>query len=238
MDPSAEELRAAATAFGIPLGREVAARLTRLLQLVLAGNERINLTSIVSWEEGVIRHILDSLAPLKLGFEPPPGARLADLGSGGGFPGLALALACPETAVTLIESTRKKAEFLKETAAELSLSNTVVSAARAEELGEAGADSFDLVTARAVASLPVLVELAHPLLRLGGKLLAWKGPETAGEIEAAQSAMDRLGASPERVAGYELPAGHGRRNLVAVIKTAPTPPGFPRRPGMAAKKPL
>ena len=239
MDSRSSELRQAAEAFGVTLAAETAEKLVRLTELVLAANVRIRLTSITAWDEVLAKHLLDSLAPLALGVCPAPGQQTADLGSGGGFPGLVLAAALPDLPFTLIEATRKKADFLAETAAALTLANVRVWPRRAEEAGlDEGREAFDLVLARAVADLPVLVELAHPLLKIGGTFLAWKGPEGGAEIEASAGALARLGAEIREARSYALPGGLGRRVLVAVAKTGLTPPGFPRRPGMAEKRPL
>lgn len=239
MGPPVSELILAAEAFGVTLAVETAGKLVRLTELVLAANAGIRLTSITAWDEVLAKHLLDSLAPLALGTGPRPGQQTADLGSGGGFPGLVLAAVLPDVSFTLIEATRKKADFLAATAAILNLDNVRVWPYRAEEAGLAeGREAFALVLARAVADLPVLVELAHPLLKIGGILLAWKGPEGGAEIEAAAGALDRLGGEIRETKSYALPGGMGRRSLIAVVKSGPTPPGFPRRPGMAEKRPL
>jgi 16S rRNA (guanine527-N7)-methyltransferase len=234
-----EQLLSAAAAFGAPLATLQAEKLVLLADLVAAANERVRLTAITGWEEVLAKQLLDSLAPLALGRRIEPGMRVADLGSGGGFPGLVLAIAAPGASFTLIEATRKKADFLAETAAALGLTNVTVWPLRSEEAaaGE-GRGLFDLVAARAVAELRVLIELAHPLLKIGGELLAWKGPGTEAEINAANNALAKLGAGIMSVTPYELPFRMGGRCLVSIAKTGPTPAGFPRRPGMAGKKPL
>ena len=232
-------LRREAGAFGVELTEAGAAKLVRLLMMVREANERIRLTAVTDWEEALAKHLLDSLAPLALGLFPLGVDAAADLGSGGGFPGLVLAIVLPSVSFTLIEATGKKATFLAEAARSLGLANVRVLAARAEEIGHGeGREGFGVVTARAVAELPVLLELAHPLLRPGGRLLAWKGPEGPREIEAAASALAILGAAILSAAPYDLPGGLGHRLLLAIEKTGPTPAGFPRRPGMARKRPL
>lgn len=239
MSGRAEELVHAAAAFGVALTPPRADRLVRLAEMMLAANERIRLTAITEWREVQVKHLLDSLAPLALGFSPAPGKQAADLGSGGGFPGLVLAIARPECSFTLIESTQKKAAFLEEARAALGVANVAVRPERSEEAGRAdGREAFDLVTARAVASLPVLVELAFPLLVVGGMLLAWKGPEAADEIGQAANALAKLGGVVVSSTPYALPLEMGLRTLVAIEKTEPTPASFPRRPGMAEKRPL
>jgi len=228
-----------ADVFGLRLQAQQAERLLRHAEMVLAANTRVRLTAITSWEEILIKHILDCLFPLVLDDRLSAGLTVADLGSGGGYPGLALAIAAPGSSFVLIEATNKKAVFIRETADAIGLANVTVWPRRAEEAGwNAGRGFFDIVTARAVADLPVLTELAHPLLRTGGILMAWKGPEAAVEIEGAGRAFARLGAEIAAVHAYELPQQMGRRSLVIVRKTQATPDGFPRRPGMAEKKPL
>ncbi|MGQ9780029.1 MAG: 16S rRNA (guanine(527)-N(7))-methyltransferase RsmG, partial [Bacillota bacterium] len=157
-------LREAAAAFGVELDGVAAAKMVALLAMVGRANERFRLTAITAWEEALAKHLLDSLAPLALGLMPAAEGRAADLGSGGGFPGLVLAIVLPRVSFTLIEATQKKAAFLATAAEELGLANVRVWAARAEEVGRTqGREAFPLVTARAVAPLPVLLELAHPL---------------------------------------------------------------------------
>ncbi len=234
-----DELLQAAADFGAAISPACAGELVRLVDLVLLANARVRLTAITAWRDILAKHLLDSLAPLALGLMPRPVERAADLGSGGGFPGLVLAAAAPGTAFVLIEATQKKAEFLAGTAATLGLTRVEVWAERAEEAGKAkGREAFTLVTARAVADLRVLVELALPLLKMEGMLMAWKGPEAAGEVEAAANSLARLGGEVKGIAPYELPYGLGSRNLVTIRKVTATPPEFPRRPGMAEKKPL
>ncbi|MGE5527976.1 MAG: 16S rRNA (guanine(527)-N(7))-methyltransferase RsmG [Patescibacteria group bacterium] len=235
----AEELRRAAGDLGIRLGLVEADKLVRLAELVVSANARVRLTSVTDWPEVLAKHLLDSLAPLALFTPPPGGVRAADLGSGGGFPGLALACAMPGVGFTLIEATRKKADFLARAAAELGLGRVEIWAERSEEAAAGlGRAAFDLVTARAVAGLRVLVELALPLLRPGGVLWAWKGPEAGAEIQGAGPALAALGGEVVETRTYSLPGGFGERALVAVAKTGPTPSRFPRRPGMAEKRPL
>jgi 16S rRNA (guanine527-N7)-methyltransferase len=179
-------------------------------------------------------HIADSL----VGLDVPAvkeAARIVDLGSGAGPPGLVLAIARPEAEVVLVESVGKKCAWLERTVGALGLKNVRVVCARAEELRE---EPFDVVTARALASLPVLCEYAAPLLREGGALVAWKGAvdprEDAGGLHAARV----LGLEREEVRAVEPYPGSERRTLHVYRKVSPTPAGYPRRPGMAAKRPL
>jgi 16S rRNA (guanine527-N7)-methyltransferase len=179
-------------------------------------------------------HIADSLAGLEVA-AVREAARIADLGSGAGLPGLVLAIERPETEVVLVESIGKKCAWLQRTVAALGLENVRVACARAEELEEA---PFDVVTARALAALPVLCEYAAPLLREGGVLVAWKGAVSEREEADGLHAAEVLGLVREEVRAVEPYPGSERRTLHVFRKVAPTPAGYPRRPGMAAKRPL
>jgi 16S rRNA (guanine527-N7)-methyltransferase len=179
-------------------------------------------------------HLADSLAGLAV---PALRAahRIADIGSGAGLPGLPLALALRDARVVLVESQRRKCAFLQRAIDALGLSNAEVACARVEELPHPG---FDAVTARAVASLPVLCEYAAPLLVDGGVLVAWKGAVDPAEDADGVAAASALGLEREEVRPVEPYEGSERRTLHVLRKIAPTPPGYPRRAGMAVKRPL
>src|SRR5438270_8305269 len=163
--------------------------------------------------------------------------RLVDVGSGGGLPGLPLKIARPDLAITLIEADQAKAAFLVQACARLELEDVEVLARRAEEIGRDGRyrESFDVAVARAVAPLPVLVELCLPLVRVGGRLLAQK--TSAEDVAAAQNAIDMLGGSPASVVAAPSSA-RGSGTVVIVHKVRPTPAGYPRRTGVPARRPL
>lgn len=180
-------------------------------------------------------HLRDSLAGLEVD-ALRHARRLADLGSGAGLPGLPLALALPGTQVQLVESQRRRCTFLERAVRELGISNVTVACARAEEL--AIRESLDAVTARALAALPVLCEYSAPLLRVGGVLVAWKGAVPASEEADAAAAAALLGLERAEVRSVAPYAGSDRRTLHVFRKIAPTPARYPRRPGMAAKRPL
>jgi 16S rRNA (guanine527-N7)-methyltransferase len=179
-------------------------------------------------------HIADSLAGLEVA-ELRMARRIADLGAGAGLPGLVLAIALPDAEVVLVESVGRKCAWIEGVAERLGLENVRVACARAEELGEGG---FDVVTARALASLPVLCEYAAPLLREGGALVAWKGAVDADEEADGLAAADVVGLRREEVRAVAPYPGSERRTLHVFRKIAPTPTGYPRRPGMAVKRPL
>lgn len=209
-------------------------------EVLLEANRRLNLTRVTNPGEVARLHLLDALAALPL-LDSAAASTAVDLGSGGGVPGIPLALARPKIRWVLVESVRKKAEVLASMATELGLGNVTVVAERAELLGRADdhRERHDLVAARACAPLPVLAELALPLLAVGGTLVAWKGPLSAGdqELERGAAALHELGGGePElQAAGPEALGGH---TFVVVRKERPTPARYPRRPGEPSRRPL
>ena len=180
----------------------------------------------------VDEHLADSLSALPLLGSP---SRIAYVGSGAGFPGLALAAALPASTVVLVESQRRHAEVIERLRLAAGLGNAEVVNDRVESVVLGG---FDLVTARAVASLAVLVEYAAPLLVEGGRLAAWKGARDEDEERAGEEAASVVGLSQGRAVRLEPFPGAHSRHLHLYVKTAPTPDRFPRRPGMARKRPL
>jgi 16S rRNA (guanine527-N7)-methyltransferase len=181
-------------------------------------------------------HVADSLSALAL--ECVAGARVvADLGSGAGFPGLVLAVALTDARVSLVESVARKCEFLERLCAAAGVGNARVVCARAEEWRE-GIGVHDLIVARALAPLAVVCEYAAPLLALEGSLVAWKGSVSAAESVAAARAAALLGLRGELVVRSEPYAGSVAHHLHVYRKVAQTPPGYPRRAGMARKRPL
>lgn len=209
-------------------------QLEGLLELV--AEEPSAITSVRDPADGVDTHVADSLVALELPVVREA-RRVADLGSGGGFPGLVLAIALPDARIALVESVSRKCAFLRGAVAELGIGNADVVQARAEAWPE-GLEAHDLVTARALASLPVLVEYAAPLLEVGGHLVAWKGKPEPSEDADGRAAAATLGMSaPESVEVTPLTRALSRRLYVS-SKVMSTPAGYPRRPGMARKRPL
>lgn len=209
------------------------ARLAEYLRLLLTANEHLNLTAITDPEEAAARLIGESLALLEL--MPDNAASLIDIGSGGGIPGLPLAIARPRLSVTLLDATRKKVDFLQATADALDLSNVNTVSGRAEQLSHdrAQRERYDVATARAVARLVVLVELTLPFVRVGGRALLPKGAAAAAELEEAAEAIHTLGGRGELV-----PLDDGALRVVVVEKLRPTPTGYPRRTGLPQKRPI
>lgn len=185
-------------------------------------------------------HIADSLAGLELA-ELRAATRIADLGSGAGLPGLALAAALPDARVDLVESIARKCEFLRAAIERMDLGNAEVVCARAESwagAGAAGREGYDVVTARAVGRLATLAELASPLLRSGGHLVAWKGRRDPGEEAELHRAAERCAMEGVAIRPATPYAGSRDRHIHLLRKNGPTPNELPRRPGMASKRPF
>lgn len=193
-------------------------------------------TTVRDPERAVDVHVADSLSALQFD-EVRRASVLADLGSGAGFPALVLAIAQPHAQVLAVESAGRKCAYLQDVVTALGLRNVDVVRRRAEEWTE-GLDACDVVCARALAPLAVLCEYAAPLLRRDGVLVAWKGELSPEEIASAKTAARRLALSEPEVVPVQPFAGSQNRHLARVNKTGPTPPGFPRRAGMAVKRPL
>lgn len=210
----------------------------RYVALLLHANIRLNLTRIVEPSAVARLHLLDALSALPLLDAAAP-RRALDLGSGGGVPGLVLALARPDTSWVLVESVHAKANALSRFAAELGIANVSVLDVRAEIVGRdpAHRETYDLVTARACASMPVLAEYALPLLRIGGALFAWKGRLSEAELRAGRSAASMVGGTELEVRPAGV-AALGDHRFVIIRKVVPSADRYPRRPGQPTKRPL
>jgi 16S rRNA (guanine527-N7)-methyltransferase len=197
-------------------------------------------TAVKTAEEARKIHIADSLAGLELPVVRAAG-RIVDIGSGAGFPGLVLAVSLPRAEIVLVDSVRKKMEAAAALARELELPNVECVWGRVEEIAEVGSPhrgSYDVVTARALAQLGVLLEYAAPLLKTGGELVSWKGAPSDEELTAAQAAAAQLGMSELTQLEATPFTGSRRRHFFTASKIAQTPERFPRRPGIALKRPL
>lgn len=213
-------------------------RLGRFLAMLLDANQQVNLTAIKDPADAWSRHILDALTLLPVLAEIPEGARVADIGSGGGVPGVPLAIAMPHLHFTLVEATEKKAQFLRAASEALVLANVTVLNERAEALGQMRGgtgghrEGYDAVTARALGPLAVAAELTVPLATVGGIVLLVKGQKAEEELREASGAIGLLGA---RHAGtIDTPTG----KIVVLEKASRTPRDYPRRPGIPKQKPL
>ena len=183
-------------------------------------------------------HVRDSLSALAV--PAVTSARsIVDIGAGAGFPGLALAIALPGSRVDLVEAAQRKCAVIDRIAGAASIANARAVHARVEDWARAeGASAYDVATARAVAALPVLVEYAAPLLAGGGTLVAWKGAVADDEREAGAVAATQLGLEPREPVGVEPYQGARELHLYLYSKVGETPPRYPRKPGLALKRPL
>lgn len=224
----------AVAAHGLSVSEPALEMLTRYVDRLLEVNQRMNLTAVRDAEGVWMRHVFDSLLLLS-SLKADADQHALDLGSGGGFPGLVLAIVRPDMGWTLVDSVGKKARFLAETIEELGLENARALSDRAEVLGQDDAhrECYTLVTARAVARLPVLLELTVPLLKVGGHLLAMKGEQADQEVSEARRAADILSVHLKRRS--EQPGGG---ILLDFKKTKPTPSLYPRPVGVPGQKPL
>lgn len=238
-----EVLRRLAERLGEPLDSSQLAAFARYGELILEWNQRVNLTAVTDWDELQVRLLADSLALApyvrRACAEAGDACCLIDIGTGAGIPGIPLKLALPWLEVTLVEATGKKVAFLEEAIRALGLSGIRAVHARAETLAHEPRyrGAFDVVTARAVAPLPALLELCLPFCRPGGWGIFPKGAEVDGELAGAGRALEILGA---RLVAVELvPVEELRGTTIVVVRLErPVPEKYPRRPGMPAKRPL
>ncbi len=205
--------------------------------LLLEWNQKMNLTAITEPDEVDKKHFIDSLLVLVTDWITP-NAKIIDVGSGAGFPGLPLAIARPDVQVNFADSLRKRLRFLEEVTGKISNKQYELTHGRAEDLGrnKIYREHYDFAVARAVAPLPVLVEYTLPFVRVGGSLIAWKGPKAEEEIEEAKRSIGQLGGKHKET--IWLDAFGMKRALVRIEKIKPTPPQFPRQPKKIQEKPL
>lgn len=221
---------------GVALTDQQRRALHDYLDLLLEANQRMNLTRIADRAAAEVQHVGDALTVLP--FLPNRPHDLVDVGSGGGVPGIVLAIARPDVKVVLLESTQKKARFLQEAAAKLALANVTVVAERAETAGRGSLrESCDVAVARAVGAMDFLVEWCLPLVKKGGRMLAMKGARIAEELPAAQKAIRLLGGGDPVVHPVELP-GAEHHVVVEIPKTGRTDARYPRDPTVAKGKPI
>ena len=211
-------------------------RLSKFAALLVAANRASNLTRITDPAEMAVKHVVDSMTALLVG-DWPEGASVCDVGTGGGLPGLVLALVRPDVSVTLVDSVAKKLAAVESIAQDLGVNARVVHG-RAEDLGQDAKhrERYGVVVARAVAALPVLAELCLPLAAVGGCFVAMKGRDS--ELDQGRFAISQLGGEVRESITFTLPEGHGERTVLAIAKVRKCPAAYPRRPGLPAKRPL
>lgn len=233
-------LRAQAKALlGIELSDRQLRQFDALTELLLDWNQRMNLTGITDPSAIAVKHYLDSLTLAQV-IPRFDSLRLIDVGAGAGFPGLPLAIAFPKLRVVLLDSTRKKLRFIEHASDALGLANTRALHARAEDAGRSSQhrERYDIVVARAVAKMPVLMEYTLPLARPGGQTVAMRGADAYDDVYAAANAIDQLGGELFTIEEIQLPTLDNPRYLVVIDKIRPTPKRFPRSAGLPSRQPI
>ena len=225
-------------ALGLAANEDAARKMTEYNAMLMAMNKKVNLTGIKDGEESLIKNIYDSMTVYDPAYFPQNG-RVLDLGTGAGFPGVPLAILRPDMYVVLVDSIQKKLTFIEDACRELGIRNVKCVHIRAEEGGRRRKtrESFDVVTARAVKAMPVISEWAMPFVKVGGVFCAMKGPGAEEELTQAGRILRELHGTLEEKKELTLPAGD-KRVILYIRKTAPCPKTYPRKVGIAEKKPI
>lgn len=233
------ELMAYSAEYNLQLTEKQGDLLLRYMDLFLETNKKFNLSAIRDPQEVLVKHILDSLIIARMsqldGID-----RLLDLGTGGGFPGIPIKICYPNIKTILLDSVAKKLKFVKEAALTLGLKDLSFEHMRAEDAGHLAylRDSQQVITARSVAYLPILVEYSLPLLEIGGSLVAAKLRGDGSELREAEKAIHILGGKMAAQHFYNLPNDTEQRQVLVVEKIRRTPNKYPRKPGLAKKTPI
>jgi 16S rRNA (guanine527-N7)-methyltransferase len=237
-----EKLKAGAGRLGLSLTKEQLEQFEFYYHELIDWNNRVNLTSVTSYEDVQITHFLDSLTvisglPTRRQDKP---LSIIDVGTGAGFPGIPLRIVLPEIRLVLLEATAKKVKFLRHITAELELANVEIVNRRAEEIAHdvSYREKFDVAVSRALAPLYVLAELTLPFCAIGGRLIAQKKGDISHEISESSRAVNILGGDRIEILDVVLNEFDDARRLVIIDKVKTTPIEYPRRPGMPAKKPI
>ncbi len=237
-------LREYAAEYGVTVSDAACQRLDRYAELLVEWNQRMNLTAITEPNDIVLKHFTDSLTALTV-LSEKTGLSVIDVGTGAGFPGIPLAIVREDISLTLLDSLNKRLVFLKEVCDTLGIRAQLIHA-RAEEGGRNPKlrEQYDVATARAVAAMPVLSEYCLPFVKVGGRFIAMKGPDSDTELKAATRAVELLGGRVSEVKEISLPClphdgvEQQERRLFVIDKEKPTPPRFPRQSAKIAKEPL
>lgn len=242
MSEAQKTLKERAAACGITLTPVQLEKFERYRALLLEWNQKMDLTAVTDAAGIDNRHFLDSLSLLRL-FPGGLNGKICDIGTGAGFPSIPLKIMQPNLAMTLVDSLQKRITFLETVVDDLSLTDMTLLHERAEDFLKPNRDphargQFDFVVARAVAPLPTLLEYTLPALRIGGKLLAMKGPQAEEELKTAQNALTQLGGFVETIDSFRWTEEQWERVNICIVKVAETPVRYPRSGGKAKKRPL
>ncbi len=223
--------------YGISLTGIQVQKFFKYKDVLMEWNKKINLTAIEEDKDIVIKHYIDSLSALSYLEDTP--LSVIDIGTGAGFPGIPLKIAYPILNIVLLDSLEKRVKFLNQAVADLDLKGITAVHGRAEDFGlkKEYREKFDIAVARAVASLPVLLEYCMPFIKTGGRFIAMKG-SSIEELGASEKALRVLGGEIEKVDGITLPFSDIKRNIVVIKKLRQTPTAYPRKAGKPSKEPL
>lgn len=227
------------TALGIKLSDEQVKQFLKYYELLVEWNSFMNLTAITEYDEVMKKHFVDSLSLIKT-FDVNKEATVIDVGTGAGFPGLALKIAFPKLKVTLLDSLNKRINFLNEVIAQLGLTGIDTVHGRAEDFAKPDKlrEKYDLCVSRAVANMSTLSEYCLPFVKVGGEFISYKSEKTEEELSKANKAISLLGGKFERSNEFYLPDSDIYRNLVVIKKIKGTPKKFPRKAGLPSKEPI
>ncbi len=231
------ELSKKAEQINFKLNEEQCEKFYNYMNLLLEWNEKINLTAIVEPEEIITKHFIDSIIIAK---HIKENEKVADIGTGAGFPGIPLKIASSSLDIILVDALNKRIKFLKEVLEKLNLQKIDAIHARVEEFARSkeNRESFDIVTSRAVAKLNVLAEYMLPLTKVGGKCICMKGPEIEEELKESKQAIEILGGKISKIEQFNLPGTDMKRSIVIIEKIKETPSKYPRKPGIPTKEPI
>lgn len=225
--------------FGVALSERQIEQFLRYYELLVEWNQVMNLTAITEYDEVMKKHFLDSVSLIKA-YDLSREVSVIDVGTGAGFPGLALKIAFPNLQMTLLDSLNKRIQFLDNVIKELGLTGVETIHGRAEDYAKKGKlrEQFDLCVSRAVANLSTLSEYCLPFVKVGGQFISYKSEKIAEEMETASKAIALLGGEVKAQVEFQLPDSDIYRNLFVIEKVKETPGKYPRKAGMPAKEPL
>ena len=224
---------------GITLSKEQLRQFLRYYEMLVEWNDKINLTAITQYDEVMKKHFLDSVSLIKA-YDVDREVQVIDVGTGAGFPGLALKIAFPKLQVTLLDSLNKRIMFLNEVIRELNLTGVETIHGRAEDYAKPDKlrEKYDLCVSRAVANLSTLSEYCLPFVKIGGQFISYKSEKITEEMEKAKKAITLLGGTIKKQVEFQLPGSDIYRNLFVIEKCQSTPGKYPRKAGLPAKEPL
>ncbi len=227
--------------WGIALSEKQINQFRHYYELLIEWNSKMNLTSITDWEEVKVKHFLDSIALLQyINLDDLKNKKIIDVGTGAGFPGIPLAIMCPETQFVLLDSLNKRVQFLEEVISSCNITNCKAIHGRAEDEARNSEyrEQFDYSVSRAVANMSTLLEYCIPFVKVGGLFLPYKSMKTDEELSSSRNALTTLGSDIVKIEKFQLPFTDMERSIVFIQKNKTTDSKYPRKAGKPTKKPL